>query len=81
MRDADQFHIGKHYARTLVSVIQQHIDAGDFEFAVELFNRALHGWTLVHADRHEGDLERSDRSGQCDTPFIKILFNGGGNDA
>ncbi len=81
MRDADQFHVGEHHARTLFTVIQQHFDALGAQVGVQLFGQRLHAVRLVHVHRQDRNLERRDGVRPDDAALVVVLLDGGGHHA
>src|SRR3989344_5088140 len=42
MRDADQVHVGEHYARALVAVVEQYVEPGGGQVGVQRLHRLAH---------------------------------------
>ena len=73
--DTDQFHIGKHHARTLFTIVHQHFDTLRAQLSVQLFSQLLHTVGFVHVHRQNGDLERGNGIWPYDATIVKVLFN------
>src|SRR3989344_4823583 len=81
MRNADEVHVGEHYTRAFVAIVEQYLKAGSGEVGVETVNRLAHASRLVIADGHERDVERGDCIRPDYSIVIVVLFNGGGDHA
>jgi hypothetical protein len=81
VRNAEQLGIRELDARALVTVIEQHVDAGGEQFVVEAFGGFTDTRRLRGVDRDHDHLEGRDRVRPDDAARIMILFNGRGNDA
>ena len=81
MGDADELHVGEHHARTLLAVIEQHVDPGGLQLAVEAFGQLGHAMGLVHVHRDDHHLKRRDGIRPDDAGIVIVLLDGGGDHA
>src|SRR3990167_5024987 len=81
MRHTNEFPVGKHGARTLATIVQQHVHTGGQQLFVQLFGGGLHLGTADHADGADHQRERRDRIGPDDAALVVVLFNGSGRQA
>src|SRR5574343_1921013 len=80
MRDADQFHVGEHYAGALIAVVQHDVDAGLLQVGIQLIGSGLDRLALVIAHRHDADFKRRDSRRQDDAALVVALLDGGADD-
>ena len=81
MWNTDQFHISKHHARTLFTVIHQHVDTFRAQLSVEFLSQLLHAVRLVHVHWQDRYLERRDVIRPDDSAFVIVLLDSGSNNA
>ena len=79
MRNADQFHIRKHHAWALFTIVHQHFDTLRTQLAVEFFRQLLHTVGLMHVHRQDRHLERSDVVRPDNATLVVVLLNSGSN--
>ena len=77
MRDADQFHVGKHDAGALVAVIKNDVDAFSFQLGVKRVGGRFDGFTLVVAHRYDADGKGGNGRREENPLLVIALLNGG----
>ncbi|CCJ85275.1 hypothetical protein BN133_1652 [Cronobacter dublinensis 582] len=75
MRNTDELHVGEHDARTLFTVIHQHVDAFGAKLSVEFLGKLLYAEGFVHVHRQNRDLERRDSVRPDDTAIVMVLLD------
>ena len=81
MGHADQFPVGKHGARALVAVVQDHVHACGQELGVQRLSGGLDLREAVRADGTQGHGKRRQRVRPDDAARVVVLLNRGGGQA
>ena len=80
MRHTDQFHVGEHYARPFVAIVEQHGNAGGGEGVMQAVGRFPDRSTLGITDGHDGNVKRRDGLRENNAAFVVVLLDRGGHD-
>ena len=81
MWNADQLHVGKHHAGTLVTVIEQHIDPGSQKLIMKLVSHQPDHFALGITHRHDAHLKGRNGGRKHDAALVVILLDGRPDDA
>src|SRR6476661_6817860 len=81
VRDADELLVGEQHAGALVTVVEEHLDAGAGDLGVQHLRGGLHRFALAIAERDDGHREGRHGVGPDDSLVVVVLLDGRGDDA